>query len=401
MDSRRFKPIVIKITAVCLAISMFASCATKTPSVTKDSLEHIPAELQQAEVPETLGGEKPVVSEASDDVWNEIQRKAQEAEEAKRKIAEAFAEAERLEAERLEAERLEAERIEAERLEAERLAEEQRLAEEARIRAEEDALAAHEIDVEPEIIEEESDPWKIAGEDESVSIVSDTTDESYGIRDTSSDRILEGDPKSTDMPSWLLSPTEQNTDVTSAPEVVNIYHPIQEEQYTEVVTADDILALGSKYEATRESKLSVKEMNREQLVSKILDIVEMTGPYILMALCALFIILILRFLVKKVMNPKRKKKTESEEGVEVVADGYMVSRPGAEEEPEGYKEDAVLPDDEFHPEKVDSPDYDPRSKESDESIDVSDVFKDAPPWQPAKKTDGSDDDSYGQDLLPD
>ena len=182
--------------ASCLAISMMVSCATKTPAVTVDPMDTSQEISQPVEVPETVGGEKPIVSEASDAVWEEISRKAQEKEEAKRRIAEALAEAERLEAEKLEAERAEAERLEAERLaEEQRLAEEAaRLAEEERLRAEEEARWSHNVDVEPEeIVVEEPGPWKIAGEDTASTIKSDVEDESYSIRDTSADWIRGGD----------------------------------------------------------------------------------------------------------------------------------------------------------------------------------------------------------------
>ena len=397
--------------ASCLAISMMASCATKTPAVTVDSMD-TPQEIKQpVEVPETIGGEKPTVSEASDAVWEEISRKAQEAEEAKRKIAEALAEAERLEAERLETERLEAERAEAERLEAERLAEEQRLAEEAarlaeeeRLRAEEEARRSHNVDVEPEeIVVEEPDPWKISGEDTASTVKSDVEDESYSIRDTSADRILEGDPSTSGIPSWLLSPNEQGTQ-TSSPEVVNIYHPIVEEKDESTVTAEDILAIGTKYEANRESKLAVKEMNREQLVERILEILELVGPYILMGLCALFVILILRFLVKKIINPKRKTKEKVAEGVEVVADGYMVSRPGTEEDPNaGQYDEQDLSDEtnkDFQPVREDAPDYDPRSGNADTSNPAAEYLDDLPSWKPKSREDDSGSDSSGEDLIP-
>ena len=376
-------------------------------------------EIQQpVEVPETLGGEKPMVSEASDALWEEINRKAQEAvnrkaqedEKAKRKIAEAFAEAERLEAEKIEAERLEAERLaEEQRLaeEAARLAEEERLrAEEERLRAEEEARQSHNIDVEAEeIVVDEPDPWKISGEDTASTVVSDVVDESYVIHDTSADRILEGDPSTTGMPSWLLSPNEQVQEIqTSSPEVVNIYHPIVEEKEEDTVTAEDILAIGTKYEANRESKLAVKEMNREQLVAKILEILELTGPYILMGLCAVFVILILRFLVKKIINPKRKAKEKVEEGVEVIADGYMVSRPGTEEDPNAGQYDAQnLPDDnaaDFQPEKEDAPDYDPRSGGADTEYPTNEYLNDLPSWKPQSREDEPGSDSSGEALIP-
>ena len=414
---KKFKNIGIRIAATSLAISMMASCATKTPAVTVDPMD-IPMdtsqEIQQpVEVPETLGGEKPTVSEASDALWEEINRKAQEAEEAKRKIAEALAEAERLEAEKIEAERIEAERIEAERIEAERLAEEQRLAEEAarlaeeeRLRAEEEARQSHNIDVEAEeIVVDEPDSWKISGEDTASTVVSDIVDESYVIHDTSADRILEGDPSTTSMPSWLLSPDEHVQEIqTSSPEVVNIYHPIVEEKEEDTVTAEDILAIGTKYEANRESKLAVKEMNREQLVAKILEILELTGPYILMGLCAVFVILILRFLVKKIINPKRKAKEKVEEGVEVIADGYMVSRPGTEEDPNAGQYDAQdLPDDkaaDFQPEKEDAPDYDPRSGGADTEYPTNEYLNDLPSWKPQSREEDSESDSSGESLIP-
>lgn len=397
--------------ASCLAISMTISCATKTPAVTVDPMDTSQEISQPVEVPETVGGEKPTVSEASDAVWEEISRKAQEAEEAKRKIAEALAEAERLEAERLETERLEAERAEAERLEAERLAEEQRLAEEAarlaeeeRLRAEEEARRSHNVDVEPEeIVVEEPDPWKISGEDTASTVKSDVEDESYSIRDTSADRILEGDPSTSGIPSWLLSPNEQGTQ-TSSPEVVNIYHPIVEEKDESTVTAEDILAIGTKYEANRESKLAVKEMNREQLVERILEILELIGPYILMGLCAVFVILILRFLVKKIINPKRKTKEKVAEGVEVVADGYMISRPGTEEDPNAGKYDGEdlsgETDKEFQPVREDTPDYDPRSGNADTTNPAEEYLDDLPSWKPKSREDDSGSDSSGEDLIP-
>ena len=361
---------------------------------------------QPVEVPETVGGEKPTVSEASDAVWEEISRKAQEKEEAKRRIAEALAEAERLEAERLEAEHAEAERLEAERLaEEQRLAEEAaRLAEEERLRAEEEARWSHNVDVEPEeIVVEEPDPWKISGEDTASTVMSDVEDESYSIRDTSADRILEGDPSTSGIPSWLLSPNEQGTQ-TSSPEVVNIYHPIVEEKDESTVTAEDILAIGTKYEANRESKLAVKEMNREQLVERILEILELVGPYILMGLCALFVILILRFLVKKIINPKRKTKEKVAEGVEVVADGYMVSRPGTEEDPNaGQYDEQDIPnemDKDFQPVREDTPDYDPRSGNADTTNPAEEYLDDLPSWKPKSREDDSGSDSSGEDLIP-
>lgn len=411
MGFKKFKNIAIRMAASCLAISMTISCATKTPTVTVDPMDTSQAISQPVEVPEIVGGEKPTVSEASDAVWEEISRKAQEAEEAKRKIAEALAEAERLEAERLETERLEAERAEAERLEAERLAEEQRLAEEAaklaeeeRLRAEEEARRSHNVDVEPEeIVVEEPDPWKISGEDTASTVKSDVEDESYSIRDTSADRILEGDPSTSGIPSWLLSPNEQGTQ-TSSPEVVNIYHPIVEEKDESTVTAEDILAIGTKYEANRESKLAVKEMNREQLVERILEILELVGPYILMGLCVLFVILILRFLVKKIINPKRKTKEKVAEGVEVVADGYMVSRPGTEEDPNaGQYDEQDIPnemDKEFQPMREDTPDYDPRSGNADTTNPAEEYLDDLPSWKPKSREDDSGSDSSGEDLIP-
>ena len=260
------------------------------------------------------------------------------------------------------------------------------------------------MDVEPEeIVVEEPDPWKISGEDTAPTVMSDIEDESYSIRDTSADRILEGDPSTSGIPSWLLSPNEQGTQ-TSSPEVVNIYHPIVEEKDESTVTAEDILAIGTKYEANRESKLAVKEMNREQLVERILEILELVGPYILMGLCALFVILILRFLVKKIINPKRKTKEKVAEGVEVVADGYMVSRPGTEEDPNaGQYDEQDIPnemDKEFQPMREDTPDYDPRSGNADTTNPAEEYLDDLPSWKPKSREDDSGSDSSGEDLIP-
>ena len=145
-------------------------------------------------------------------------------------------------------------------------------------------------------------------------------------------------------------------------------------------------------------------MNREQLVAKILEILELTGPYILMGLCAVFVILILRFLVKKIINPKRKAKEKVEEGVEVIADGYMVSRPGTEEDPNAGQYDAQnLPDDnaaDFQPEKEDAPDYDPRSGGADTEYPTNEYLNDLPSWKPQSREDEPGSDSSGEALIP-
>lgn len=440
MDFRKTKSTLLRACAIGLAALMLSSC------ITGRSLEVQEPESFSAPLPEP---QKPSMPSTTNDVmvqavavdestWNEMQEQQRRQELMKQ----AKAEAERLERERIEAERLEAERLEkermaeAERLERERIEEASRLESERlereRIRAEQ--LEAERLEAEKQIAErlaeeallsaqigEENKPlayivdetekdtgssWRIS-EDGSVPYIPIPTETvSIEERSRESDRILAGETGG--VPSWLLSPKEQEESASTGSElqVVNIYQPMENREETSTVTADDILALGTMYKADRESKTPVTQMNREQIIGKITELVIIAAPYILIGLALLVSLLLLRFLKNRVMDLTRKKKTDEQDGVEVISDGFMVARPGQgsdteDNEPENESADATS----SSYRKEDDPETDPRINGKDTGMKSSNGTM-PPVWNPVnryndvQKENEEDASSSGRGFVP-
>ena len=422
MDFRKTKNFLHRTCVTGLVALMLTSCITNKPIEVAEATPSAEAAATAAEMPKTTNDVQPNVTAADEATWAEIEERQrqqelirQALEEAARLEAERIEkerlEAERLEAERLEAERLEAERlaeeqrleqerleaerIEAERLEAERLAEEQRLAEQAALEAqEEENPLAYILD---ETVMEPETGWTIKPEDASVYVPSATTDVEITERSTESDRILSGE-NGNNMPSWLMSPKEQEeVSLGSSLQVVNVYQPLEQEKEESEVTADDILAFGSVYTADRESKVPVKNMDKEQIVAKLVELSIKGIPYAIIAAALIVSILLLKFLKKKI-NPMRKRKIKEQEGVEVVADGFMVARPGQgtdpgplemsdedEQETTKAQDKAPVSGPEPEPVKEDKPATDPRVIRDEDYEDNSPMFNIKAPWKPVNR----------------
>lgn len=406
---------------------MLTSCITNRPIEVAEPAPPAEPAAAPAEMPKTTNDVQPNITAADEATWAEIEERQRQQElirqaleeaarleaerieqerleaerlEAERIEAERLAEEQRLEQERLEAERLEAERLEAERLEAERLAEEQRLAELEALEAQEEenplAYILDEVEPEPEV------GWIVKTEDPSAYIPSETPVVEIQERTTESDRILSGE-NGNNMPSWLMSPKEQEeVALGSSLQVVNIYQPLEQEKEESNVTADDILAFGSVYTADREAKVPVKDMDREQRVAKIIEIGKKGVPYAIIALALIISFLLLKFLKNKVINPTRKRKIKEQEGVEVIADGFMVARPGQgtdpgplemqdeeEQEPTQNQDKAAVsePEPEPEPAREDKPEADPRVNKDEDYEDKSPMFNIKAPWKPVNRAD--------------
>lgn len=329
------------ISLVIVTISiLLASCGTTKQSQTVE--EEI---VEQSVKIETFNDVEAVVEDAQESVWDEIYRKAKEAEEKKKQIAAALEEAERLEAEKnKEIEELPEEIIEEELditdvsvigdITAEITEEiteeesEEEISEEILIQEEKEQVRI--LDAEKED-ESELTAWTILKVENDAFEIEKEPETELKERDIATDRILYGNPDEAEENVSALISGEEKIE-TEGVKVVNIYLPAEEKVEESQITAEEILALGSKYESKRHQQ-QIADMGYEEIAGKILKFLDEVWPIVVVVVSLIIVIVLFVILGKKIINPRAKKKTEDEEelGIELPAEGVVVVRPGAEE----------------------------------------------------------------------
>lgn len=424
MKKRIITTVNISIVLVAMILSLFPSCSS-----TKKTGGEITA-VTEAPVSSSVkqSGSMINASDADEDLWTSIVKQSEEAklkeaekerlrlekEEAERRAVEQRAEAERTRREEAEAERLRLEKEEkthAEeeaRLEAERLA-----AEEAARKAEEEAnnpkftvidgaKQEDSITNSVRVMGDSSTSTDLLGENNSSV---DTIIISMG---SEKNQILKGDTKSSSVPDWLLSPTErEENSKTKDLEVVNIYTEKEVKKAPDTVSADDILALGTEYKAYRNEATPISQMDSSQIKEKAKDLLNVFMPYVLVALGIVFVLLLLKVLLGKLISPKKKKVEVKVEGVEFTSDGSVTVRPGSkvmpledgemnvsEKKKQGKK---ASPEDQKIKEE---PAVHTGEEEEDDELGTPSVTVKKPAWSMApKKAEPSEEDKM--DMVPD
>lgn len=316
---------------------LLASCGTTKQSQTVE--EEI---VEQSVKIETFNDVEAVVEDAQESVWDEIYRKAKEAEEKKKQIAAALEEAERLEAEKnKEIEELPEEIIE-EELDitdvpvigdiTEEITEEEseeEISEEILIQEEKEQVRI--LDAEKED-ESELTAWTILKVENDAFEIEKEPETELKERDIATDRILYGNPDEAAIESVSALSSGEEKIETEGVKVVNIYLPAEEKVEESQITAEEILALGSKYESKRHQQ-QIADMGYEEIAGKILKFLDEVWPIVVVVVSLIIVIVLFVILGKKIINPRAKKKTEDEEelGVELPSEGVVVVRPGAEE----------------------------------------------------------------------
>lgn len=315
---------------------LLASCGTtKESQIVEEEI------VEQSVKIETFNDVEAVVEDAQESVWDEIYRKAKEAEEKKKQIAAALEEAERLEAEKNKAiEELPEEIIE-EELDITDVPvigdiTEEIIAEESEEEISEEIVIQEEKELVRILDEEKKDEseltaWTILKVENDAFEKENEPEIELKERDITTDRILYGNPDEVSENVSALIPGEEKIE-TEGVKVVNIYLPAEEKVEESQITAEEILALGSKYESKRHQQ-QIADMGYEEIAGKILKFLDEVWPIVVVVVSLIIVIVLFVILGKKIINPKAKKKTEDEEelGIELPSEGVVVVRPGAEE----------------------------------------------------------------------
>lgn len=329
----RKKKDILFVLVITISI-LLASCGTiKENEISEEE------KIEQVQI-ETFNDVGAVVKDAQDSVWDEIYRKAKEAEERRRQIVEALEEAERLEAEKnAEIEAIPEEiTVNEEELDivdvttivdiTEEVVEESNEEPSREIEAQEKKELVRILE-EEKVDEHELTPWTILKAENDIFKEESAPEIELKERDTTADRILYGNPSEDSESISAIIPEEEKVE-TSGLKVVNIYLPEEEKVEESQIRAEEILALGRKYESQRHQQ-QITDMGYEEIAGEVLKFLDEVWPILVVVLSLIVVIVLFVILGKKIINPKEKGKAIEDEGIELPAEGVVVVRPGAGE----------------------------------------------------------------------